>query len=127
MLFQSSFSPRYDDFFEGFAFVGSDYIHGHEGRLLFETTTGRTIAPGEDGCYIVGQRTSQGYEIGTDAAGLSKLFVYRHANEWAVSSSYSGLVSRVRAFGRPLTLEPRRLRPLAVNNAFSLQLATFQT
>lgn len=113
--------------FEGFAFVGHDYINGFDGLADYTAATGRAVPPGEDGCYVVARRVGDGLEIGTDSAGLSQLFLYRSGDDWVVCSSFSGLVQSLRMSGKPLTLNARRLKPFTFKHSFTLQLSTFQT
>lgn len=117
--------------FEGYAFIGADYINGPTGLAAYTARTGRTLAPGEDGCYVVARRLGRlfgrRFEVGTDSSGLGRLFLYRHGNEWALGSSYSGLVEHLRAEGRPLSPRPGRLRPFALRQTLTMQPSTFQT
>lgn len=117
--------------FEGYAFVGTDYVHGPAGMTAHRARTGRTVGPGEDGCYVVARRAGRlfgrRFEVGTDASGLGRLFLYRSGDEWALGSSYSGLVEHLRTEGMTLTPRLGRLRPFALRQTLTMQLSTFQT
>lgn len=116
-----------DDHFEGYAFVGAHYVYGAAGRDRFQADTGMTLGPNEDGCYVLQRRNGQALEIGTDAQGLGRLFLYRSRTTWVLCSSYSGLVDHLRERGHQLTLVSARLRPFGVKNSFTMQLTTFRT
>ncbi|MDN5654656.1 MAG: hypothetical protein L0G46_06155, partial [Kocuria sp.] len=60
----SSFSPPSEESFEGYAFVGADFIAGSDGFSRFREGGG-TLGPGSDGCYAVLRRTATGWEAGT--------------------------------------------------------------
>ncbi|SFV21057.1 hypothetical protein [Micrococcus terreus] len=118
---------RNPEHFEGYAFVGADYINGETGLSQYRRSTGRSVPPGEDGCYVVARRVGRSLEVGTDANGIGRLFLYRSGSEWAIGSSYSGLIDHLRSAGWTLTANPARLRPFAIRQAFTMQLTTFQT
>ena len=118
---------RSTEHFEGYAFVGADYVNGQAGLSAYRRHTGRSVPPGEDGCYVVARQVGRSIEVGTDANGLGRLFIYRSGAAWAISSSYSGLIDHLRSEGWPLTVTPARLRPFAIRHAFTMQLTTFQT
>ena len=63
----SSYSVLPDESFEGYAFVGADFIAESEGYTRFRSNGG-SIRPGEDGCYTILRRTPSGHEAGTDAS-----------------------------------------------------------
>lgn len=129
MLILSSGAPLAEHF-EGYAFVGADYINGHAGLEQYRQATGRTVGPNEDGCYVVARRVGRlrpTLEVGTDASGLARLYVYRSGAGWVMGSSYSGLVEHVRAAGLPLTPTLAQLRPFAIRSTFTMQLTTFQS
>lgn len=125
MLF-SSFSAASDESFEGYAFVGADFIAGSEGYARFRSNVG-SIGPGEDGCYTVLRRTPSGWEAGTDARGLRKLYLYRDSGSWAVASSLHDLVSHVRGHHASLSPNLAVLRALGVRQALTAQLNSSRT
>jgi hypothetical protein len=116
----SSFSPPEEESFDGYAFIGADFIAGSAGFSRFRASGG-TLAPGADGCYAVLRRSGDAWEAGTDARGLRKLFMYREGDVWAVGTSLLGLSSHLRS--HCVTLRPnlailRRTRPdRALSNA----------
>ncbi len=126
MLLLTSHGPS-SEHFQGYAFVDADYINGQAGLSAYVRHTGRSVPPGEDGCYVVARSTGGALEVGTDANGLGRLFLYRSGSDWAIGSSYSELIDHLRSEGWPLTVTPARLRPFAVRNTFTMQLTTFQT
>lgn len=128
LILSSQTAPS--EHFEGYAFVGTDYVSGPAGLAEYRRRTGRSIPPGEDGCYVVARRVGRvvrTLEVGTDASGLARLFVYRSGQTWAIGSSYSGLIEHLRSAGLPLTPNFARLRPFSLRHALTFQLSTFQT
>lgn len=123
----SSFTPHPTSAFDGWCFVGRDYVSGPQGAAAYETATGQQVVPGEDGCYVAARRTPAGWEIGTDAHGMAKLFVYRRAGTWAVGSSLHELTSHLRAHG--VALEPNipALRGMAIRASLTNQMISRQT
>jgi hypothetical protein len=122
----SSFSPPEEESFDGYAFIGADFIAGSAGFSRFRASGG-TLAPGADGCYAVLRRSGDAWEAGTDARGLRKLFMYREGDVWAVGTSLLGLSSHLRSHG--VTLRPNLaiLRGLGVRQALTAQLNTSHT
>ena len=129
LILSSRMRPK--EQFEGYAFVGTDYVHGPAGMTAYRARTGRTVGPGEDGCYVVARRAGRlfgrRFEVGTDASGLGRLFLYRSGDDWALGSSYSGLVEHLRTEGMTLTPRLGRLRPFALRQTLTMQLSIFQT
>ena len=122
----SSYSAVADESFDGYAFVGADFIAEPEGYSRFRSSGG-SIGPGEDGCYTILRRTSAGYEAGTDARGLRKLYLYRKGGSWAVGSSLHDLVSHLRVHHAALTPNLAVLRALGVRQALTAQLNSTHT
>lgn len=46
--------------FEGYAFIGSDYVAGVGGVHRYQEATGRFVGAGEDGCYVSARRIGAG-------------------------------------------------------------------
>src|SRR5699024_4607018 len=112
--------------FEGYAWVGTDLVMGQEGANHYFSQTGKMIQPGEDGCYVLVQDTSDGLRIGTDYRGLKRLFLYRNEFQWAIASSLYELVSNVRRLEWPLTVLEDTISAFLAGVGFSSQLATFE-
>lgn len=122
----SSFSPPREETFEGYAFVGADFIAGPAGFASFRST-GQSIGPGLDGCYALTRRTAAGWESGTDARGLRKLYLYRRGDTWALGTSLHDLASHLRTHGVALRPDLAVLRALGVRQALTAQLNTSHT
>lgn len=122
----SSFSPPQQESFEGYAFVGADFVAGPEGFSRFRASGG-TLGPGADGCYAVLRRTDTGWEAGTDARGLRKLFLYQEGGSWAVATSLHDLAAHLRAHGVTLRPDLPILRGLGVRQALTAQLNSSHT
>jgi len=75
------------NFFQGYCFVGSDYISGSEGQKKYFNRTGKTINSGEDGCYVYVERINNDYFFSTDFLGYKKVFYFWIHNIWVVSNS----------------------------------------
>ena len=81
----SSAEPTPEHALVGHAFDGVDLILGDAGYRKFRAATGRVIAPGGDGSYMVLNRQGDDLCIGGDHAGYMTIFLYRHRDHWAVS------------------------------------------
>lgn len=123
----STFQPYPDVRFEGYGFFGLDYVAQEEGAASYQATTGNEIPPGEDGCYVVANRTEDGWIVGTDYWGMARLFTYEASGNWAVASSLRILVNHLKANG--ITLEPDipTLKGLAIRHSLTNQIASRQT
>src|SRR5690606_5215481 len=115
--------------FDGYLFLGVDYIYGAKGAAEYELACGGYIAPGEDGAYVVVRRTGGSFSFGTDFAGNRKLFYYWIPGFWAVSSSFSVLLAHLREAGVVVTPEASALLAAGYGARVSPlnQLATFGT
>lgn len=122
----SSFADTIDREFEGYCFSGNDYIAEHEGYRSY-VEAGGSISAGLDGCYAIAQSDARGIEIGTDARGLRRLFLYEEASSWAVGTSLHALVQHLRHNG--VETEPCLpvLSAFGVRTSFTAQLNTLQT
>lgn len=123
----STFQPAPDVTFEGYGFFGLDYVAQESGADSYRSVTGHTIQPGEDGCYVVANPTSDGWIIGTDYSGMSKLFTYQAAGYWAVASSLRALVDHLRANGIMLEPDIPTLKGLTIGHTMTHQIASRQT
>ncbi|WP_149194752.1 hypothetical protein [Luteimonas suaedae] len=126
-MLYSTFTPPPSTGFHGYCFVDSDYIFGAEGAAQYAAATGRVIGPGEDGCYISIERTSETVEFGADAAGTAKLFYYDKAGVWAVSNSLARLVDHLRENGVRLAPNLPQLDALSWGITFTKQVSSFAT
>lgn len=117
----SSFHPSPTTRFEGHCFIASDYIAGGVGAAHYESSTGRTISPGHDGCYTVAIQRSYGWEIGTDSHGMARLYVYQEGDVWAAASSLYILAQHLRASGVSLNPSEPNLRALHVPGGLTQQ------
>jgi hypothetical protein len=105
----SNFHPLPDHLFDGYCFVGTDFVYSDAGAKRFTAATGRTIDPGEDGCYVVLRKVADGHIIGADFKGYKKLFLYESGSSWAVSNSFTRLVGFLRDQGGSLTCSEAHL------------------
>lgn len=115
------------DYFDGYSFVGTDFISGPGGLAQFQEWNGREVGPGQDGCYVVARRTPSGLVIGTDGLGMRRLYLYTSGTRWGISDSFSLLVEAIRSRGWRLDLLPELLTPFAVRGIFTSQLTSSQT
>lgn len=129
MVVYSSFSFPRQDYFDGFAFVGKDYISGADGARKFSTETGLKIRGGEDGCYISIWRESGLLRFGVDHSGNMKLFTYYKDGVWGVSNSVVALADHLRANGVSLRANSTQLFGLGLSgpSGFNEQLVSFDT
>lgn len=86
----SSENENPDHFFQGYCFIGSDYIYGEHGASSYRDKTGNPIPPGQDGCYVVAEREREResiYSFFSDCYGYRKVFYYWTPEIWVVSNS----------------------------------------
>lgn len=107
----SSFKENPEFFFDGYCFVGSDFIFGNLGAKNYISENNTKIEGGEDGCYIVAHRQENRFTFGSDYGGYKKvLYYYDPLNRvWAVSNSLRILVKHLRDFGVNITLNLSQL------------------
>jgi hypothetical protein len=123
----SSFNPTPTHYLHGQAFSGVDLVMGNEGYAQYRRDRGRTIAPGEDGSYIVVGKSGSETVIGTDFAGYRKMFLYRHGDSWAVSDSLIDLARFASSHGLPVTISKPHLSTFFIERDFGRQIASLQT
>ncbi|WP_156915609.1 MULTISPECIES: hypothetical protein [unclassified Psychrobacter] len=107
----SSFKENPEFLFDGYCFVGSDFIFGNLGAKNYISENNTKIEGGEDGCYIVAHRQKEKFTFGSDYGGYKKvLYYYDPLNRvWAVSNSLRILVKHLRDFGVNITLNLSQL------------------
>lgn len=123
----SSFQQDPTARFEGYCFVGPDYVAGADGASVYEAAHGKALKPGEDGCYTIATRTPAGWEFGTDSHGMAKLFIYQKADTWAVGSSLYTLARHLRSHGVTLNPSIPNLHALGIRNTLMHQVNTRHT
>lgn len=127
MLFLSSFDGDVEARFDGYAWVGSDLIVGQSGADAYRAKFGSHIPHGHDGCYTTVLPTEDGWNIGTDSRGLARLYLFRDGKNWAISSSFYVLVTKLRQLDFKLQHIPGVLGALGVPRGFNDQIATSHT
>lgn len=113
--------------FEGYAFVGPDYVHGRSGQQEFQRVTGHSIPSGHDGCYVTAHWQAEEYVVGVDSRGLGRLFLYQRAGVWVLGSSLYELATHARELGLPITPMPEMLSAFTLNGSFSSQMTSVDT
>lgn len=116
-----------DRFFQGYCFVGSDYVYGAQGAELYEYETGSKIRAGCDGCYVIAEKVSGGMRFGNDFAGYKILYYYHDGVTWIVSNSYARIVARLRDFGLPALPNYAQLSAISGPGSGHSQLFSFET
>lgn len=105
----SSWEPVPDFYFDGYCFLGNDFVHGMKGAESYRVETGHEISPGEDGSYIVAKRTGDELTIGADFRGNARLFYFSNGSDWAVSNSLIFLAEFLTARGLRLHADMNHL------------------
>lgn len=123
----SSDEPGCHEYFNGYGYSSSHFVSGDAGHTQYREWSGRGLAPGGDGSYVVSLQTPTGYRIGTDGLGMRKIFLYRQGRHWAISDSFYSLVRLVRKKDWSLTLRPELLRQFSVRGTFTSQLTSAQS
>lgn len=107
--------------FQGYCFVGSDYIFGEEGRSKFEEEYEVSIEGGEDGCYVVSSFQDDVYSFSCDYSGNKKIFYYWDNGFWVVSNSIFLIVEHLKKSGIFIKPNFSQLATISVDkgNAFN--------
>lgn len=74
-------------FFQGYCFIGMDYIFGDGGRKKLYEEKGTKINGGEDGCYVIAENIANNFSFSSDFSGNKKIFYYWIPGYWVVSNS----------------------------------------
>lgn len=114
-------------FFQGYCFVGNDYIYGQDGALKYYSENYKEIPAGEDGCYISVENEGAGYKFKNDYHGYKKIFYYWSEKEWAVSNSISLIVKYLRNRGVSVKPNYSQLAAMSANGMLMQQLMTYDT
>ncbi len=84
------FSSNLDNpmsFFQGYCFVGADYIFGLGGAEKYYKEKGIRVEGGEDGCYVTVENLDNYFIFSSDFSGNKKIFYYWTPEIWVVSNS----------------------------------------
>lgn len=127
MLLFSSFTQLPSNYFEGYCFIGPDYISGDGGAAEYEQCSDRVLGPGNDGCYTIVRQKHDVIEVGTDGRGATKLYVFERGEQWAVSNSLTALVEFLRASGFRINPRPALIYALGLRRNFTQQQVTTRT
>lgn len=123
----TSNDPPEEDFFQGYFFCGNDYIYGNEGLSSFKEATGRSIRPGQDGCYVHMRRHSEALEFNTDFSGYKVIYYYHDGTTWAVSNSFAQIVDFLRQENWSIRPNYAHLGSICSTNSTNNQLFSFET
>ncbi|WP_367104945.1 hypothetical protein [uncultured Psychrobacter sp.] len=125
----SSFNNNPDLFFQGYCFIGRDYIYGLEGASTYVEQSGKDIKFGEDGCYILAKKKGDNYEFGSDHSGYKKIFYYKNeiSGVWVVSNSLNLMVVHLKENGIEVTPNFAQLVALSKSPTPTQQPTSFDT
>ncbi|WJS86325.1 hypothetical protein [Paracoccus sp. TOH] len=125
-LFSQDSLPQ-EFYFDGYCFLGSDYISGREGVIEYERENCRLIEFDEDGCYFLGRPTDGGFKFGADFQGNARIFLYRSEKRWALSNSFARLLDHIRANDLPFSVCSHQLDSWRIRAPFGQQPNSFKT
>ncbi len=125
----SSFIDNPAFFFQGYCFVGRDYVYGLEGASTYVEQSGKNIKFGEDGCYILAKKKGDNYEFGSDHSGYKKIFYYKNeiSGVWVVSNSLNLMVVHLKENGIEVTPNFAQLVALSKSPTPTQQPTSFDT
>lgn len=106
----------------GYALIGPDVVLGDDGRRAYGP-----VPPDADGAYITVTRSGTTATVGTDASGYARLFVYEHADHWAIGSSLLELAQWVHEARWHLDGDPDQVSVFLFENAIGNQLVSERT
>jgi len=104
----SSWQDLPDFHFQGYCFVGSDFVFGPGGAEQF-LADGGDLRCGEDGCYLLFKRQGDLITIGSDFSGHMRLFYFSDGENWAVSNSFIQLAHHLKDHGVRLNIQKAHL------------------
>lgn len=110
-----------DIFFQGYCFIGSDYIYGEEGALRYIEESGKAIPPGEDGCYVSIYNKDGVYSFVNDFHGYKKIFYYHREGVWVVSNSIVKIAEFLKDIGVQVSPNYAQLAAIGSSSASSMQ------
>lgn len=123
----SSFQETPRRFFQGYCFIGRDYIYGSKGAQAYEDATGNRIAGGHDGCYVSIEGSRTHIIVQTDYSGYKKVFYYHDGTHWAVSNSIVQIVRHLAHAGISLKANLSQLAAIVRGGPALSQLFSFET
>ncbi len=104
-----------DYFFQGYCFVGTDYIFGLGGASQFQEERDVQIGGGEDGCYVVAKKENNQYAFSTDFSGNKKIFYYWTTDLWVVSNSIFLIAKHLKENNVVITVDYPQLAAIGVH------------
>lgn len=123
----TSEQPPQHGFFQGYCFAESDYIYGQEGADLYAEGTGKHIAPGLDGCYVVAHRHGDIVRFGADHSGYKALYYFHDGEIWAVSNSVALIADFLTSRKLPVSPNYAHLSAIAGKGSANSQLFSHET
>lgn len=106
-------NPEY--FFQGYCFVGADYIFGINGANHFQQEKDAQIEGGEDGCYVIAKKENSQYVFSTDFSGNKKLFYYWTTDLWVVSNSIFLIAEHLKENNVVITVDYSQLAAIGIH------------
>lgn len=104
-----------DNFFQGYCFVGTDYIFGDIGRQKYYDEKGINITGGEDGCYVIAESIENGFSFTSDFSGNKKIFYYWTSDFWVVSNSIFLIVEYLKDNNITISVNYSQLAAMSVH------------
>ena len=117
-----------DKLFQGYCFIGADYIFGDIGRQKYFNAKGTDISGGEDGCYISALKAEECFSFSSDFSGFKKIFYYWSNKIWVVSNSIYLIAQHLKKSNVPLQVNASQLASIGVSrDLFCNQLYSTKT
>lgn len=115
-------------FFQGYCFIGSDYIYGEEGALEYIEKNGSSIPGGEDGCYVYVENKEGIYTFVNDYHGYKKIFYYHREGVWVVSNSIVKIAEFLVSEGERVNPNYAQLAAIGASDMSAMQqLSSYNT
>lgn len=116
-------------FFQGYCFVGRDYVYGLEGASDYVKQSEKALGFGEDGCYILAKKQGDNYVFGSDHSGYKKIFYYKDeiSGAWVVSNSLNLMVVHLKENSIEVTPNFAQLVALSKSPTPTQQPTSFNT
>lgn len=112
--------------FQGYCFVGTDFVFGPGGATKFIAEGGQ-LNCGEDGYYLLLKREGDRIRIGGDFSGSMRIFYFSDGKNWAASNSFIALAEHLKSNGVTLHIERAHLAAFFTRNGNFKQLLSEET
>lgn len=115
-------------FFQGYCFVGADYVFDLGGAEKFYEERKVRVGGGEDGCYVTVEKIDEAFLFSSDFSGNKKIFYYWTPDIWVVSNSIFLIAEHLKKNNVVITANYSQLAAIGIHkSSFFNQLYSVNT